>query len=101
MLTPFDFRWLVLDYRKAREAKKRGEEPLRHPPMIIEILADGLRDIANVYKGSDPDALLEPVVRHAGYLASRRGDWSVFVPWPLARYFPTWLTLSEILAFGP
>jgi hypothetical protein len=93
MLTPADFRYLVLHYR----AVQRGEsDPL--PKEFINDLKDALSDLAILYERTDPARILQPDPSHPGYLTAHMENWAFFVPWPLAKYFPRPDTLKELLA---
>jgi hypothetical protein len=90
VLQPSDFRWFVLQYRVFGET-------LVLPKFVLTDLKDALIDLASAYEDSVSDGFLRAAPSNPGYLEGVCGAWSVYVPWPLARYFPAPNVLHEIL----
>lgn len=92
MLDPADFRLLMLKFKG-----HPGVPAL--PAHIQEDLKDSLIEIA-AYYGEAIKGFLRGERRNPGYLKGICGEWVVYVPWPLAPYFPKLEPLSSILSLA-
>ena len=83
-----------------RQYRGSDAESLALPPDIETDISAALSELAEFYNECDPSGFLKGTSDNPGYLQGTCDRWNVFVPWPLARYFPNQTVLREILELG-
>ncbi|MGJ4882120.1 MULTISPECIES: hypothetical protein [unclassified Bradyrhizobium] len=68
------------------------------PELIIGSFKRLVQEYAFQSAHCDPDERLSVAAEHAGYLTTRSGSWTVYVPWPLAFAFPSAITLDGLVS---
>jgi hypothetical protein len=89
-----------LDFVRLMHRRRERKEGGQFPPEFFDHLRGSWEELSFAYARLDPHKQLLPAVDFPGYLMTRCGNWTVFVPWPLVRYFPGNQVLSELIDLG-